>query len=57
AILSPDDVILHHYRKCPRDTWGTCTAATVVDDVMMRFRDLDSQVTQVLERTLKIKQF
>lgn len=46
-VLPPDDVILHHYRQCPRDTWGTCSVTTTIDDVMVRYRDLDERVLKV----------
>ncbi|CAL1543241.1 unnamed protein product [Lymnaea stagnalis] len=46
-VLPPDDVILHHYRQCPSDTWGTCSVTTRIDDVMVRYRDLDETVLKV----------
>ncbi|KAH9508257.1 hypothetical protein Btru_050626 [Bulinus truncatus] len=49
--LSQKEVILHHYRRCPADTWGTCNVTTVTDDVMMRYRELDQRVFEVLSET------
>ncbi|BFZ13642.1 hypothetical protein BsWGS_16680 [Bradybaena similaris] len=49
--VSPDEAILHHYRQCPKDTWGTCSVTTNIDDTMIRYRDLDERVRQVRNAT------
>ncbi|GFO22403.1 hypothetical protein PoB_004890800 [Plakobranchus ocellatus] len=40
AWISADVATLHHYRVCPRDTWGTCEMRdTKLDSIMTRYRD------------------
>ncbi|XP_012943622.1 uncharacterized protein LOC101858305 [Aplysia californica] len=49
--LSPRDLILHHYRKCPSG-WRTCRPDTVVDNTMSQYtRDLELRVSKVRKLT------
>ncbi|XP_059156805.1 uncharacterized protein LOC131941540 [Physella acuta] len=49
--IEPNEAILHHYRKCPEDTWKTCSVPSKIDDVMTRYKDLDPKVVKVREVT------
>ncbi|XP_059156818.1 uncharacterized protein LOC131941546 [Physella acuta] len=49
--IEPNEAILHHYRKCPEDTWKTCSVPSKIDDVMTRYKDLDPRVVKVREVT------
>ncbi|GFS19202.1 hypothetical protein ElyMa_001540100 [Elysia marginata] len=37
--LPETEAILHHYRACPKDTWGTCEVSSTVDNTMTRYKD------------------
>ncbi|CAG5118844.1 unnamed protein product, partial [Candidula unifasciata] len=49
--VSPEAAVLHHYRECPQDTWGTCSVATHTDNIMARYHDLDERVFTVRNAT------
>ncbi|RUS81910.1 hypothetical protein EGW08_010337, partial [Elysia chlorotica] len=36
--VSRKDAILHHYRACPKDTWGTCEVSSTLDNTMARYK-------------------
>lgn len=57
--VSETVAILHHYRECPKDTWGTCDVRSTVDNTMARYKHaltMGKQKVKVILDTQRQKQ-